>query len=101
MSMMNQARVTLYVWLPGEFSPKAIDLNISHQMSECMSPLPRDRELHWAGHSQKKATEMILARQDAAKHIAGHITEALLKMFKSKDTINGYSPKEWADMHKT
>lgn len=96
--MWRQAQVTLYVRLPGEMSPKAVTLNIGEQMAECMRPLPRNREIAWEVRDQQQAREMIQARQQAAKHIAEHITAALLDAFKAKDTTNGYSPEEWAAM---
>jgi hypothetical protein len=96
--MWRQAQVTLYIKLPGEMSPKAVTLHIGEPMAECMRPLPRNREIAWEVRDQQQAREMIQARQQAAKHIAEHITAALLDAFKAKDTINGYSPEEWATM---
>lgn len=94
----HQAQVTLYVKLPGEMSSMAVTLNIGESMAECMRPLPRNREIARKVRDQQQARKMIEGRQQAARHIAEQITSALLNAFKAKDTINGYSPEEWAAM---
>lgn len=86
-----QAQVTLLVKLPGELSTEAIPLTISEQIAECMRPLPRNREVPWDVRAQQEAQRMMEARQQAASHIAEHITASLLKAFQARDPINGYT----------
>lgn len=48
---------------------------------------------------EKRRTCLIGNREGVAKRLSMLFTEKILETFEGKDTINGYSQKEWKEMH--
>ncbi len=80
--------------------PIDFPLNLGGELARALSPLPSDRELPFAINSQAQARMMTIQRRDAARIVAEHIANALLKAFEDRDPIMGYSPEEWAQMNR-
>jgi hypothetical protein len=95
----RRAEVTLLVKLPDELCAKAVTMQVGGLLADCLRPLPRNREIAWEVREQQQAREMMEGRRHAAKMLAEDLTAKLLDAFKAKDTINGYSPEEWAAMN--
>lgn len=76
---------------------------IDEYFRDAFQPLPRDREIPFAITSQERASWQEQQRRNLTAEIAHRFAQdvqaQLLKMIESRDTVNGYSPEEWAAMH--
>lgn len=80
--------------------PQQVWLNVSRaEFRDAFTPLPRDRELPWATEERRREVQQREARQRAAAIITKALTPAIVEAMGKIDTINGYSPGEWEQMH--
>lgn len=81
--------------------PQRVWFTVSRaEFHDAFTPLPRDRELPFLPEARRREVEQREARQRAAAIITRHITPALVEAMGKIDTINGYSPREWEQMHR-
>lgn len=84
-------------WAPHDAPPQRVWLNVSRaEFRDAFLPLPRDRDLDFALHERRREQEQRAARQRAADFLARELAPALVEAMGKIDTINGYSPVEWA-----
>lgn len=65
-------------------------------IARALNPLPRDREL--GGWAAMHALEQMEHRRQAVRHMGHAIAEALMEMVEQRDTVNGYTREELAEM---
>ena len=93
------ADVTLTVRLPRE-TGRVFRVTLGQEAAVCLAPLPRDREIPFMPMSYDQARERKEQREQIARDIARSLTAELLKAFGAQDTINGYTPEEWAAINR-
>lgn len=95
----NTCTVDLALNFPGE-QPLHRRLNVDLRVAG-FNPLPLDREIlldsRVAAHHQerlrRRAVDGILCQ------LLENLRPQLLELIQSRDTINGYTPEQWAEMH--
>lgn len=90
------------VYRPSQFDqPVIIALDLDRRFWD-LSPLPRDRELLWAGASHQVTGEQCAQRRRMANMVAHQlapkIADAIIEGVSKQDTIHGYSRQEWDQM---
>lgn len=80
--------------------PQQVWLNVNrHEFRDAFTPLPRDRELPFDVEGRSRAIEIQEARHSTAEYLARQLAPKLVEAMGKIDTINGYTPKEWQEMH--
>lgn len=90
----RDAEFTLRIKLPGEMVGKEVRITVTEAQAGCLYPLPEDRELDWCPESKERAKTMEFEREKIASHVARRLERVMLEVFASKDTVNGYPPKD-------
>lgn len=90
------------VYRPSQFDqPVIIALDLDRRFWD-LSPLPRDRELPWAGDAHHLAAQQQAERRQIANMVAQKlvpkIADAIVEHISAQDTIHGYSRQEWDQM---
>lgn len=81
--------------------PQEVWFNVNRaEFRDSFAPLPRDRELDFAVEERRRAEVQCVARQRAADLLAQKPSSAIIEAIGKIDTINGYSPREWQQMHR-
>ena len=98
----NTCKVTILLEFPGE-PMRSATANIDLRSSG-FSPLPRGRELPWALMTDRGvAREQERRRKHTVRAVVAQFAEklepVLMKLVEGQDTVNGYTPEQWNEMH--
>lgn len=94
----NDAEVEISVRLPGKTHHERRAIRIAGKDARLLATLPRDREFDCM--SAQASYHIMTERRRLATEIAQQFTLHLLALFAEADTINGYTPEEWAEMNR-
>ena len=99
MERYREAEIEICYRAPYSHEWRRWNIRVSDLQAECLSQLPRGRELYWDLDAQRIAAEMKAERRRLANSIAAILTEKFLEMAGSGDPIMGYEPEVWKEMH--
>jgi hypothetical protein len=82
--------------MPGEMQYKEVKMTIDANAVDCLRPLSRNREIEWEISARNEAIRMKEDRRRLAEYIGRCYAVEIENALAGKDTINGYTPEEWA-----
>jgi len=70
------------------------------QWAKTFAPLPREREVPFAVEAQDRAARMANDRMHWSRQLGEYIAAEIIRTLQARDPQFGYSPEEWARIHK-
>lgn len=100
---MNPDEIIIRIMIddPCAREPQQVWLNVNrHLFHDAFAPLPRDSELIFLPEARVRELAQRQARAQAASIIAEQLAPAIVEAMGKIDTINGYTRREWGEMHR-